>query len=56
MSDKPKVMTFDPAKTCDQEYPITSFQPIYFAADSFDDAKAKLRYTFDYNDKIFIFP
>lgn len=43
LSDKPKVMTFDPAKTCDQEYPITSFQPIYFAADSFDDAKAKLR-------------
>jgi len=43
LSDKPEVRAFEPAKTCEQEYPITCFQPVYFAADSFDDAKAKLR-------------
>lgn len=43
LSEKPDVRPFDPAKTCEQDYPITKFQPIYFAADSFDDAKIKLR-------------
>lgn len=43
LSDKPQVRPFEPAKTCEQEYPITSFQPVYFVADSFDDAKTKLR-------------
>ncbi|KAK7497276.1 hypothetical protein BaRGS_00011570 [Batillaria attramentaria] len=43
LSDKPEVRPFDPAKTSVQSYPITSFQPVYFAADSFDDAKVKLR-------------
>jgi len=43
LSDKPEVRPFDPAKTCEQDYPITKFQPVYFVADSFDDAKTKLR-------------
>ncbi|XP_059157486.1 protein henna-like isoform X2 [Physella acuta] len=43
LSDKPQVMPFDPQKTCEQEYPITCFQPIYFVAESFDTAKTKLK-------------
>ncbi|KAK0064480.1 protein henna-like isoform X3 [Biomphalaria pfeifferi] len=43
LSDKPQVLPFDPLKTCEQEYPITSFQPVYFVADSFDSAKVKLK-------------
>jgi phenylalanine-4-hydroxylase len=36
------VLPFEPAKTCDQEYPITRYQPVYFIAESFADAKDKL--------------
>ncbi|KAJ1966992.1 hypothetical protein H4R35_006843 [Dimargaris xerosporica] len=43
LSDKPKLLPFDPSKTCTQEYPITQFQPIYFVADSFRDATEKVR-------------
>lgn len=43
LTDKPEIRPFEPSKTCEQDYPITSFQPIYFAADSFIDAKEKLR-------------
>ncbi|XP_025097348.1 protein henna-like isoform X2 [Pomacea canaliculata] len=43
LTDKPEVRPFDPQKTSTQEYPITSFQPVYFVADSFDDAKEKLK-------------
>ncbi|KAF6034162.1 PAH [Bugula neritina] len=35
--------SFLPENVCIQEYPITEYQPIYFAAKSFDDAKSKLR-------------
>ncbi|RUS86363.1 hypothetical protein EGW08_005881 [Elysia chlorotica] len=44
LSDKPEVRPFEPEKTCVQNYPITSFQPIYFVADSFEDAKIKLKH------------
>jgi len=37
------VKEFLPENVCVQEYPITEYQPIYFAAKSFDDAKSKLR-------------
>lgn len=43
LTDAPEKKTFDPAVTCDQEYPITSFQPVYFVADSFEKAKEKMR-------------
>lgn len=43
LTDEPQKKPFDPAKTAEQEYPITKFQPIYFVADSFDDAKEKMR-------------
>jgi len=43
LSDKPKLLPFDPPKTALQSYPITEYQPIYFVAESFDDAKEKMR-------------
>eukprot|EP00730_Choanoeca_flexa_P002075 TRINITY_DN10900_c0_g1_i2.p1 TRINITY_DN10900_c0_g1~~TRINITY_DN10900_c0_g1_i2.p1 ORF type:complete len:512 (+),score=104.61 TRINITY_DN10900_c0_g1_i2:1184-2719(+) len=43
LSDKPDVRDFEPSKTCMQEYPVTEYQPIYFAAESFDSAKQKVR-------------
>ncbi|CAG2100294.1 unnamed protein product [Medioppia subpectinata] len=43
MSGKPELKNFDPYVTGDQKYPITQYQPIYFLAESFDDAQQKLR-------------
>ncbi|XP_063403724.1 protein henna-like isoform X1 [Mytilus trossulus] len=43
VSDKPETRSFEPAKTAEQQYPITEFQPIYYVADSFDSAKDKMR-------------
>lgn len=42
LSDKPEVRPFDPEKTGVQDYPITEYQPVYFVAESFADAKQKL--------------
>jgi len=42
LSDKPEVRAFDPPKTGVQEYPITVYQPVYYVAESFIDAKNKL--------------
>lgn len=43
LSDKPKLLPFDPAVVAQQSYPITQFQPVYFVASSFKDAKDKIR-------------
>jgi len=43
LSDQPEVLPFDPPKTAAQSYPVTEFQPVYFVADSFEDAKEKMR-------------
>lgn len=43
LSDKPQIKPFDPYVTAEQKYPITEYQPIYFLAESFDDAQKKLR-------------
>jgi phenylalanine-4-hydroxylase len=43
LTDKPEFKTFDPAKTALQKYPISNFQPMYFVAESFEDAKDKMR-------------
>ncbi|XP_037316627.2 phenylalanine-4-hydroxylase [Pungitius pungitius] len=43
LSDQPKILPFDPAKTSLQKYPITEYQPVYFVADSFEDAKERVR-------------
>lgn len=44
MSDKPKFLPFDPEVTGSQKYPITTYQPVYFLAESFADAQAKLHH------------
>jgi phenylalanine-4-hydroxylase len=43
MSDVPEVREWNPFKAGETEYPITSYQPIYYQALSFDDAKAKMQ-------------
>jgi len=43
LTDKPEVLNFEPVKTALQKYPITEFQPVYYAAESFEDAKEKMR-------------
>uniref|UniRef100_UPI00358F0EAA phenylalanine-4-hydroxylase-like n=1 Tax=Myxine glutinosa TaxID=7769 RepID=UPI00358F0EAA len=43
LTDKPELRPFEPENTCLQGYPITEFQPIYYVAESFEDAKDKVR-------------
>lgn len=42
LSDKPKLLPFDPAVAAVTEYPITTYQPVYFVTESFEDAKKKI--------------
>jgi len=42
LSDEPEIRPFEPEKTGVQDYPITEYQPVYFVAESFVDAKRKL--------------
>lgn len=42
LSDKPKLLPFDPAVAAVTEYPITTYQPTYFVTESFEDAKKKI--------------
>ena len=42
LSDKPEIRDFDPAVTGMQKYPITEYQPVYFATGSFEDAQRKM--------------
>lgn len=39
---KPEYRPFDPYKTAVTDYPITTYQPIYFVAESFQNAKEKM--------------
>lgn len=43
LTGAPEKRPFIPEETAVQEVPITKFQPVYFVAESFDDAKKKLR-------------
>eukprot|EP01080_Neovahlkampfia_damariscottae_P009471 gene9471-1677_t len=43
MSDKPKFIPFAPEVAAKQDYPITTYQPIYFVAESFEDAKIRMK-------------
>ena len=43
MSSEPELRPFDPFQACEQEYPITKYQPVYFVAESFERAKAQMR-------------
>ncbi|XP_044270974.1 protein henna [Tribolium madens] len=42
LENKAEVRPFEPEKTAVQEYPITQYQPVYFVAESFEDAKEKM--------------
>lgn len=42
LSNEPELRAFDPPKTAVQPYPITEYQPVYYVAESFEDAKEKL--------------
>uniref|UniRef100_UPI00398EF556 phenylalanine-4-hydroxylase isoform X2 n=1 Tax=Pristiophorus japonicus TaxID=55135 RepID=UPI00398EF556 len=43
LTDQPEHRPFNPEKMACQKYPITSFQPVYFIAETFEDAKEKVR-------------
>ncbi|KAK3603534.1 hypothetical protein CHS0354_027953 [Potamilus streckersoni] len=43
LSDKPELRPFDPIKTAEQKYPITEMQPVYYVAETFETAQAKMR-------------
>ena len=43
MSSTPEIRPFEPEKACLQTYPITTFQPIYYEAESFERAKEQMR-------------
>lgn len=43
LSEKPEIRPFDPVKTAVQPYPITEMQPVYFLAESFKDAREKIK-------------
>ena len=42
LGGKPELKPFEPFKTAVQKYPITEYQPIYFVAESFENAKEKM--------------
>lgn len=39
----PEILPWDPAVAATQEFPITTYQPVYFLAESLQDAKKKMR-------------
>jgi phenylalanine-4-hydroxylase len=39
----PQILSWDPEIASRQEFPITSYQPVYFLAESLQDAKQKMR-------------
>ncbi|ETO27856.1 phenylalanine 4-monooxygenase [Reticulomyxa filosa] len=43
MSDKPEIRDWDPFAAAQQDYPITTYQPLYYMAESFESAKQKLQ-------------
>lgn len=38
-----KYMPWEPSRACQQEYPITTYQPVYFVAESLESAKHKMK-------------
>ena len=52
-SPEPKRLNWDPVDAGLRDYPITTYQPIYYVADSFADAKQRLRQFSDLMEKPF---
>lgn len=42
MGDEPEIREWDPFEASKQDYPITTYQPVYYSAQSFMDAKEKM--------------
>ena len=43
MSNEPEIREWDPSNAAQQPFPITKYQPLYYLADSFDDATRKMK-------------
>lgn len=43
VNETPEYRPWEPAKAAVQSYPITTYQPVYYVADSLSDAKDKMR-------------
>jgi len=43
MPNRPEIKPWDPAVAAMQDFPITTYQPVYFLAESLQDAKLKMR-------------
>ncbi|TMW63868.1 hypothetical protein Poli38472_014919 [Pythium oligandrum] len=39
----PEYRAWDPFQACNQDYPITTYQPVYYAAESLADARERMR-------------
>lgn len=39
----PEIKPWDPAEAAVQDFPITTYQPVYFLAESLQDAKDRMR-------------
>ena len=42
MGDEPEIRPWNPFEAAKQEYPITTYQPIYYSAKSFTDARTQM--------------
>ena len=42
-TSRPEIKPWDPAVAAMQDFPITTYQPVYFLAESLQDAKLKMR-------------
>jgi phenylalanine-4-hydroxylase len=40
--ERPQILPLDPTHAAKQPYPITTYQPVYYCAESMDDAKEKI--------------
>jgi len=43
LSNQPEIRPWNPFEAAHQKYPITKYQPIYYMANSFEDAKVKMQ-------------
>lgn len=49
MTQEPELRPFDPFDAGSQDYPITTYQPIYYVAESFREAQSRMR---EYTEKM----